>query len=611
MNNMLRRLKIASPFIMLFLIAMTGFCPLQSVVYGDDRPQTLKAVNSGLLIISDVYDDFGITAKPEEIKRLSGLKRGQISFRGLKNAFEAKKLEVNGFKVTIKGLKSALARGKVITAINRGSNFVRILSVEDSYVTVFDPAIGNTFKYSMDIFKGDWDGKILIVNKKTPKKAAWTGRMKIMPIKPSAAGEEGMQALSGMEMQQERGGTLCQNTLLNSGLPWWLKLLLTADPVVIANGNLCSEETDFMVQTKGLIPLELKRTYNSQSPAILDQWKPEPGAGPWRIVNDEYCGHGDRSVSTFINGGYTLTLRMKTVVAGTNEPWMTARVNFNYLDANNTYYVLIDAKHKVELGRVIEGQYYVISHDTTLNPDDWNTVKIVSGLDYIKVYFNDQDRPEFNVPTAPQLRSGAVALEACFSHCHFDDVVVTPTGLDPIISDFNTPDRDEPFGMNWTYTYGMRIEQVPYGVMVVKDDDRRPVFIGPPVGGKYTSPRGIYDVLSVDEDSFTLTEKDGTKYHFNINGRLEYIEDRFDNRNTLHYEDIDGKERLKRVTDPSNRSLTFDYWSAGKIKEVTGPDGKKYQYFYLNGLLTEVKDPRGKSKYYGYDPIDQVRTKYT
>ncbi len=594
-------------FIITLLVIVLGWGIFQGASYAE----TLEAANSGLLIISEILcGESGMSVSEEEVKGLAGLQRGRISFFGIKSALEKKGFTVEGYKVDLSTLESFLSRGTVVTVINKGSHFVTVLEVSESYVEIRDPVLGSEpFQYSLDIFKSDWDGKILLV--KAKETTSLTQKSTALSEKTMAAGlnsatDGSVQALSEAEMQAEQTTLPCRNTLLDSGLPWWLKLLLTADPVVIANGNLSSEETDFLIQTKGLVPLELKRTYNSQSPAILDNWKPELGAGPWRIVNGEYCGHGDRSVSTFQNGGYTLTARMRTITAGTNEPWMTARVNFNYLSPNSTYYVLIGTNHKVELGRVIDGQYYVISHDTTLSPDNWNTVKIVSDANYTKVYLNGSTTPEFNVATAPQLRSGHVALEACFSHCHFDDVVLTPNGGTPIISDFNTRDREEPFGIGWTHTYGMRIEQVPGGVMVIMPDDRRPVFMGPPVGGNYISPRGIYDTLSVDASGYTLTEKDGTRYVFDTTGRLSYTEDRFGNRNTLYYEG----DLLKRVTDPSDRSLTFDYEPDGKISAVTDPKGCKYQYFYEENQLVEVIDPKGNSKYYEYDPVEEVRTKY-
>lgn len=314
---------------------------------------------------------------PEEAKKLADIDRGRISLLGIKNALNAKGLQAEGISADIKSLKTLVSQGTVITIINKGCHFVIVLDVNESAVKIYDPSLNNkTFDYSLNLFRNDWSGKVLFV--RNASGTAVFGAAAASAV--SRARSEDPRPLSLFEMQAEKAPPACRNGLLDPGLPWWLKLLLSADPVVLANGNLSSEETDLLIQTKGLIPLEIKRTYNSQSPAMLDQWTPELGAGPWRIVNGEYCGHGDRSISNFMGGGYTLTLKMKTITAGTNEPWMTARVNFNFRNADNTYYVLIGRNGKVELGRVIDGLYYVISHNTDLSPTDWNTVKIASNV---------------------------------------------------------------------------------------------------------------------------------------------------------------------------------------------------------------------------------------
>lgn len=147
-----------------------------------------------------------------------------------------------------------------------------------------------------------------------------------------------------------------------------------------------------------------------------------------------------------------------------------------------------------------------------------------------------------------------------------------------------------PLGNGWTFNYGMSLS--PYGqegVIAVKwGDGSRKVFL-PNVDGSYRSPYGTQSALSKAADgTFTLTHKRGTRYHFNLGGRLDLITDRNGNTLTLAY----GGADLLSITDAAGKALTFLHDARGRITRMTDPSGAVTQYAYdAAGDLVQVSAP--------------------
>jgi len=147
-----------------------------------------------------------------------------------------------------------------------------------------------------------------------------------------------------------------------------------------------------------------------------------------------------------------------------------------------------------------------------------------------------------------------------------------------------------PLGNGWTFNYGMSLSSYGQeGVIAVKwGDGSRKVFL-PNADGSYRSPYGTQSALSKAADgTFMLTHKRGTRYHFNLGGRLDLITDRNGNTLTLAY----GGADLLSITDAAGKALTFLHDARGRITRMTDPSGAVTQYAYdAAGDLVQVSAP--------------------
>jgi YD repeat-containing protein len=94
---------------------------------------------------------------------------------------------------------------------------------------------------------------------------------------------------------------------------------------------------------------------------------------------------------------------------------------------------------------------------------------------------------------------------------------------------------DGPLGFGWTDSYNISFTvESPTSVVVRGPDGRLDRFTLN--GGSYTPPPGVFSTLSDNGDgTFTLKERDQTRYRFDASGHLTSIADRNDNTLTLAY----------------------------------------------------------------------------
>jgi hypothetical protein len=86
---------------------------------------------------------------------------------------------------------------------------------------------------------------------------------------------------------------------------------------------------------------------------------------------------------------YSIDISVKTVIAGP-EKWGVAFINFNYVDAGNHYYVLLNQYGTLELTKVVNYEKYFLSHvDTGLSPFYWHHFKIIHNGKEIHIYVDD------------------------------------------------------------------------------------------------------------------------------------------------------------------------------------------------------------------------------
>ncbi|MFC1858852.1 RHS repeat-associated core domain-containing protein [Thermodesulfobacteriota bacterium] len=171
-----------------------------------------------------------------------------------------------------------------------------------------------------------------------------------------------------------------------------------------------------------------------------------------------------------------------------------------------------------------------------------------------------------------------------------------------------------PFGHGWNFNYNMSlVETVDWGayfdpnagvtndinkVIIRAGNSIRLVFTA--IGSSsFTPPPGRFESLEREGEGFVFKEKSGTKYHFNNDGWMTFLEDRHGNRLTMAY---DSGGKLTSVTDDADRSLTFTYNATNKIQTITDPAGRTVSYSYdAHDNLIEVTDPVGYKTTFAYD----------
>ncbi len=110
----------------------------------------------------------------------------------------------------------------------------------------------------------------------------------------------------------------------------------------------------------------------------------------------------------------------------------------------------------------------------------------------------------------------------------------------------------------------------------------------------------------LSDNSYQLTSRDQRVFNFDSSGKLTQIKPRFLPATTLTY----SSGKLSSVTDSAGRSIAIAYSTSDPtlIESVTLPDNRYVQYGYTDGLLTSVRDARGKTWTFDYDGNDRLTT---
>ena len=120
------------------------------------------------------------------------------------------------------------------------------------------------------------------------------------------------------------------------------------------------------------------------------------------------------------------------------------------------------------------------------------------------------------------------------------------------------------------------------------------------VADTFITPDNDYATFVRNADgTYTHTEKDGTRMHFDASGLMSAHEDR--NANTTSYA-YDDENRLEILTDPVGLVTTFDYGPDGKLAAVTDPGARVSRFDYdLDGNLVKLTYPDATFQTYEYD----------
>ncbi len=429
--------------------------------------------------------------------------------------------------------------------------------------------------------------------------------------------------------------SLVQQSSAYNPLEWnHIKIITTGNLVQIyVNNNLeisYTDPTPILSGRVGLVSYDSHAHFdnvsvNDNSTVIQNNdfennasgWTPEIGSGPWNLEQGAYSGENGRSVSDTSSLNTTLICQMKTIVPGAGVDdvgWF----NFRYQNANNRYYFYITSDKQLVLGRFKNGVQTILYQGTNSSYDPlyWNNLKISAIQGDIRVWINELlvAQAQDNDP----LPEGKVALEAKNSHAHFDNISIR-NGAPALSNDFNAPELENntAFGNGWTFTYETKIFEDPQGgfITIRGADGAKERYIKKS-DGYFASPRGIYSILTKTATGYTLREKDGTIYTFDLNGNLVSIKDRNNNQISISYADIGGIQRPQSATDASGRQIIFEYGLNGKISKITypaseAPGYRQINYLYDGSNLIEVDFPSGCKKIYTYYPLTGNLHTYT
>lgn len=172
------------------------------------------------------------------------------------------------------------------------------------------------------------------------------------------------------------------------------------------------------------------------------------------------------------------------------------------------------------------------------------------------------------------------------------------------------------YGNGWSLGCEYRYNLDSMGVIIETGDGRRDLYLAIGAPGpvmKYDSPNGVFHRLSyqmvivnnVEHHLFTLTDKDGTVYHFDdpVSKRVTQIKDR--NNNVLNFSYSDG--RLTTISDGNGRSLILTWTDSLLTTLGTNLDDRQWHYAYDTlGNLVSVTNPMDYTVHYGYNRDNRI-----
>ena len=154
----------------------------------------------------------------------------------------------------------------------------------------------------------------------------------------------------------------------------------------------------------------------------------------------------------------------------------------------------------------------------------------------------------------------------------------------------------------WSHTYMLTLqENAASGTITIRGETGFGWVYRSRGDGTYESAPYDRSMVRKQGAVFISVLKDGTRYSYSMNGRLESIADPAGNTLTMTYT-ADGL--LQKVADAHGRELLFTY-EANHLKTVTDPNNNQYGFSYENENLSAITYPDGSRKKFAYtDPDD-------
>lgn len=162
------------------------------------------------------------------------------------------------------------------------------------------------------------------------------------------------------------------------------------------------------------------------------------------------------------------------------------------------------------------------------------------------------------------------------------------------------------YGNGWSLSFNIFYSYAEDDFKVYRADGQEDIFTWN--GSSFDPPPGIYDTITEYEaGKYLLTTKYGTKFYFDNNSlkKLTRTEDR--NGNAFVFTYLDGD--LSKVTGPSGRTLGFT-WDAGHLVQITDtnttPDRVITFEYDEDWNMTRVTRPLSNVYLYGYDESGKI-----
>ena len=361
------------------------------------------------------------------------------------------------------------------------------------------------------------------------------------------------------------------------------------------NASYCSANFDNVALAK---PVSVSDGFRSNT-----DWS--VASGTWGIANQEYSGNGGLSLSQISSwANFNLDVDAKTITPGQNS-WDTAFINFRYTDNQNYYYFLIHTDGQLELTKLKNGNWsQLVTKSSSYDPTVYNHVTVNATGGEIKIYVNSN--LEIDYTDSDPLIQGAVGLAPYNCLAHFDNV--NTHEISQGVGD-TSGEWVGMFGRNWQSNIEIRLEEnsATGEVYAYKQNSIKNIYTRNG-NGTYNPPTGVLEILTKSSSGFTLRDKFGKVYLFDLWGKLTSVTDRNGNSITIAYS---GQKPIA-ITDTYGRSISLAYNSQGFVSQATDPAGRITYYAYdTHDNLTSVTDPRGHATTYTYDTNSHDMTSVT
>ncbi len=157
-------------------------------------------------------------------------------------------------------------------------------------------------------------------------------------------------------------------------------------------------------------------------------------------------------------------------------------------------------------------------------------------------------------------------------------------------------------GPGWSFGYQLSLE-VDTGRAVFRAGDGQRVGFTEQPDGSWLPDPGVTADLTTTQTGYTLTTRAGVDHIFDSSGRLTRLTDR--NGEDLQFS-YASSGRLETV-ELGGRQLSFGWSNDGsRLLRVTLPDGRYVEYGYTAGLLTSVRDLGEQTTSHDYDQAGRL-----